>query len=79
MWVAGRKRACHTTMPVDEGARLALHPLTLPAVEMAERSTAGTLDLAFRHADSSTFEGEAASVARPGAVWGPLIVEASAR
>ena len=73
LWVAGRKRACHATMPVDERALPALHPLTSHAVEMAERSTAGTLDLAFRHADSPTFEGEAANVALVCAVWGPLI------
>jgi hypothetical protein len=41
---------------------------------MAERSTAGTVDLAFRHANSPTFEGEAARVALACAVWGPLSV-----
>lgn len=57
----------------------ALRPLTSQAVEMAERSTAGILDLAFRHADSPTFEGEASRVALACAVWGPLIVGESAR
>ena len=79
LWVAGRKRACHATMPVDERALPALHPLTSHAVEMAERSTAGTLDLAFRHADSPTFGGEAANLALVCDVWGPLIVRELAR
>ena len=43
-------------------------------VEMAKRSTAGNLDLVFRHADSTTFEGEATNVALACAVWGPLII-----
>ena len=72
-------RACRATMPVDERALQALRPLTSHAAEMAERSTAGTLDLAFRHADSPTFEGEAPRVALVCAVWGPLIVGESAR
>ena len=38
----------------------------------------GGLLLAFRHADSPTFEGEAANVALVCAVWGPLIVGKSA-
>ena len=79
LWVVGRPRACHATMPVDERARQALRPLTTHAAEMAERSTAGTLDLAFRHADSPRFEGEAPSVALACAVWGPLIGGKSAR
>lgn len=65
-------------MPVDERALQALRPLTSHAAEMAERSTAGTLDLAFRHADSPAFEGEVPSVALACAVWGPLIVGESA-
>ena len=57
------KRACHATMPADERARPALRVPTALMAEMAERS-AGNLDLAFRHADSRSFEGEAASVVR---------------
>ena len=70
---AGWYRACRATVLVDGRAPLALRVLASHAAEMAERSRAGTLNLAFRHADSPTFEGEAASVAVACAVWGPLI------
>ena len=73
-WAAGWWRACCATMAVEERARLTLHALTSHMAVMVERITAGTLDLAFRHADSPTFEGEAASVAVACAVWGPVSV-----
>ena len=66
-------------MPLDERALPALRVLTSQAVEILEQSTAATLHLAFRHADSPTFEGEASRVALACAVWGPLIVGESAR
>ena len=78
MWGVRRKRVCHAT-PVDERALLALHVLISHMVKMAKRSTAGNLDLAFWHGDPREFEGEAASVARAGAVRGPLIVGESVR
>ena len=46
-------------MPFGGRALLALLALSR-AVEMAGRNTAGDLDLAFWHADSREFEGEAA-------------------
>ena len=52
-----------------------LQALTSRTVETAGRNTAGKLDLALRHADSSEFEGEAARLAWAPPVWGPLIVE----
>lgn len=47
-------------------------PVNSQAVEMAERSTADALDLAFRHADSPTFEGGSPGLRRPGTAyrWG---------
>ena len=67
------------TLPGEGRARLALQALTTRALETTGRSAARNLDLALWHGDSGKFEGEAASVARAGAVWGPLIVEALAR
>ena len=64
-------------MPFGGRALLALLALSR-AVEMAGRNTAGDLDLAFWHADSREFEGEAARLAWARPVWGPLIVEESA-
>ena len=65
-------------MPLGGRALLALLALSR-TVEMAGRNTARDLDLAFWHADSREFEGEAASIARARAVWGPFIVQESAR
>ena len=56
-------RACDATMPVGGRALLALPALTSRTVETAGRNTARDLDLAFWHADSREFEGEAARLA----------------
>ena len=66
-------------MPVGGLALLALPALTSRTVETTGRNTACNLDLAFWHADSREFEGEATRVVWARAVRGPLIVEESAR
>jgi len=66
-------------MPVGGRALLALPALPPRTVETTGRNMARDLDLAFWHGDSREFEGEAASIAWARAVWGPLIVEESAR
>ena len=78
-WVSGWQPVCHATMPVGGRALLPLPALTPHTIETAGRNTAGNLDPAFWHGDSTEFAGEAASIALARAVWGPLIVEESAR
>jgi len=75
----GVAASVHATMPVDRRTLLALPALTSRTVETAGQNTAGNLDPAFRHRESTEFEGEAASIAWARAVWGPLVGEESAR